>query len=79
MLLPNKHSDPDHTVLAAATVALRVLKRGRLMTFDEVHAAMDRANQRADFLMGPALSLLFILGLVNYLPKADAFEYVGRP
>ncbi|AQA20597.1 hypothetical protein BTZ20_5108 [Rhodococcus sp. MTM3W5.2] len=30
---------------------------------------------RVDYLFTPAVSLLYLLGLVEYLPKADAFEW----
>lgn len=77
MLLPNKHSHPDHTVIAASTVLLKELRKRRLVNYDGLKAILRKKNQSADYLFSPALSLLFLLGLVTYLPKADAFEYRG--
>jgi hypothetical protein len=77
MLVPNKHSHPDHTVLAASTVLLKELRKRRLVSYDGLKIFLRKKNQSADYLFSPALSLLFLLGLVTYLPKADAFEYRG--
>ncbi|GAA1754077.1 ABC-three component system middle component 8 [Aeromicrobium alkaliterrae] len=77
MLLPSKHSHPDATVLAAATVALVALKKKRVLPYDELKGAVEKKTRSADYLFSPALSLLYILGLVEYRPAVDAFEYLG--
>jgi len=77
MLTPTKHSHPDATVLAAATAALGVLREERVLRFDELRAALRDKVRGEDYLMTPALSLLFLLDLVVYRPIVDAFEYVG--
>ena len=78
MLLPNKHSHPDETVLAAATLLLKALRRKRAIQYDELKAVLDRNSGSADYLFTPAISLLFLLGLVNYKNNVDTFEYAGR-
>lgn len=78
MLLPHKHSHPDQTVLAAATAVLRPLRRTRVMTYDELKESAKGRVQDIDYLFTPALSLLYILGLVEYRPTVDTFEYVGN-
>lgn len=77
MLLPNKHSHPDSTVLAAATVLLRELGKFQAVTYEELKAALARTTREADYLFSPALSLLYLLGLVEYRSKVDVFEYTG--
>lgn len=77
MLRPSKHSHPDATVVAAATAALTALRRKRVLPFDELKEAVEKKTRSADYLFSPALSLLFVLGLVEYRPAVDAFEYVG--
>lgn len=78
MLLPNKHSHPDETVLAAATALLREMRNKRLVGYDDLKATLSTRSRGVDFLFSPAISLLFLLGLVGYLPKIDSFEYVGK-
>lgn len=78
MLLPNKHSHPDETVLAAATLLLKTLRRKRAIKFDELKAVLNRNPESADYLFTPAISLLYLLDLVDYKETVDTFEYSGR-
>jgi hypothetical protein len=78
MLKPNKHSHPDATVLAAATVVLAELRRKRAVQYDDLKAKLATRSRGAEYLFTPAVSLLHILGLTEYLPKVDSFEYTGR-
>lgn len=77
MLLPNKNSHPDATVLAAAAQLLRTLRKRRAVPFDELRLELEKRVRSADYLFTPAVSLLFLLNLVEYRPKNDSFEYVG--
>lgn len=78
MLRPNKHSHPDATVLAAATVVLTELRRKRAVPYGDLKAKLATRSRGADYLFTPAVSLLHLLGLADYLPKIDSFEYTGR-
>ncbi|MFE1595447.1 ABC-three component system middle component 8 [Nocardia sp. NPDC058705] len=78
MLLPNKHSHPDGTVLAAATEILKELMRKRIIAYSDLKMATAKRADSTDYLFTPALSLLYVLGLVEYLPKIDSFEYTGK-
>ena len=78
MLRPNKHSNPDETVLAAATTLLREMRKRRVAKFDDLKLVLEKTTKSSDFLFTPAMSLLYILGLAEYRPTTDTFEYVGR-
>jgi len=78
MLRPNKHSHPDQTVLAAATVLLRELRRYRAVKYGDLKKTLDDRVRGSDYLFTPALSLLHLLGLVEYRPTVDTFEYMGK-
>ena len=78
MLRPTKHAHPDQTVIAVATVILGRLKRRRSEDFDGLKQHVVKTVQRSPTLFLPAVNLLFLLGLVDYHPKTDAFEYTGR-
>lgn len=78
MLLPNKHSHPDETVMAAATLLLNVLRRKRAVHYEELKSALNKRSDSADYLFTPAVSLLYLLGLVRYKKTVDTFEYAGK-
>ncbi|WP_420869339.1 ABC-three component system middle component 8 [Corynebacterium hesseae] len=76
MLIPSKHSHPDDTVLAAATQLLPVLRSRRILRYGELRHYLP-TRDGSDYLFTPAIDLLYLLGLVEYRPSTDAFEYVG--
>lgn len=78
MLSPSKHADPDQTVLAAATTLLRALRKKRIISFDELKASLGVKSQSPETLFLPAVSFLYLLGLVEYRAVVDSFEYVGE-
>ena len=78
MLSPTKHLHPDKTVVCVATILLKRLKTKRVESFDDLLALARKRVRGANILFLPALNLLFILGLVEYRPKTDSFEYTGR-
>lgn len=77
MLTPSKNSHPDATVVAAATAALEALRRERVLRFDELRAVLEERVRGDEYLLTPAVSLLFLLHLVEYRSVNDSFEYVG--
>ena len=77
MLLPSKHSHPDQTVLHVSILLLGKLKAIRLEECDKLRNFVKKAVTGGDALYLPSLSLLFLLGLVEYRPKTDSIEYVG--
>jgi len=78
MLQPNKHSHPDQTVLAAAFAMLRVLRKSRVMRYDELQVAVAKTVRDVEYLFTPAASLLYLLGLAEYRSTVDTFEYLGE-
>jgi hypothetical protein len=77
MLRPTKHSHPDRTVVNVALVLLARLRNRRLAAFDQLRTYAKRKVIGGDVLFLPAINLLYLFGLINYLPKTDSFEYVG--
>lgn len=77
MLQPTKHMNPDRSVLALAAILLARLKKTRI---EDYSALIEHAMQQmpdGDTLFAGALSLLYLLGLVEYRPRTDSFEYIG--
>jgi hypothetical protein len=78
LLQPTKHNNADQTVVAVATQALRRLRMRRLIGFEDLRSQLRKANPGTERLFVPALGLLYILGLLEYRPKADSVEYTGN-
>ena len=77
MLRPTKHSHPDRTVINVAMLLLKHLRKRRLERYSDLQVFAKKAVAGGDVLLLPALSFLFILGLVEYRAKNDAVEYLG--
>lgn len=78
MLRPTKHSHPDRTVVNVSMLLLIRLRARRLEDYDSLRKYAKKAVAGGDVLFLPALSFLYLLGLIEYRPKTDAVEYVGN-
>lgn len=78
LLRPSKHAHPDRTVLGVAILILGLLKERRVEEYEKLRSYVKRQVSGSDPLFLPALNLMFLLGVVDYHPKTDAIEYVGR-
>lgn len=77
MLRPTKHSHPDRTVINVALLLLVRLKARRVDEYDALRKHAKKSVVGGDVLFLPALNFLYLLGLIDYLPKTDAVQYVG--
>ena len=77
MLRPTKHSHPDRTVVNLALRLLIRLKEVRLENYDALLKFARKAVDGGDVLFLPTVNFLFLMGILEYRPKTDAFEYVG--
>lgn len=76
MLSPTKHTNPDKTVINVATLILARLSKKRLETLDSLLILVKAKIRGGHLLIIPALSLLYILGVVTYHIKTDSIEYL---
>ena len=74
---PNKHSNPDQTIIGVAALILKTLRKSGVEKYDNLEELVDEKIDGGKYLFLPALNLLYLLGAVDYHKKADAFEYVG--
>ncbi|HWR28871.1 MAG TPA: ABC-three component system middle component 8 [Negativicutes bacterium] len=77
MLRPTKHSHPDRTVINVSLLLLARLKTCRVDEYDVLRKFVKKRIVGGDVLFLPALNFLYLMGLVEYLPKTDSVEYVG--
>lgn len=75
MLRPGKHTHPDRTVVNVSLLLLARLQDKRVEDFSALKSFAKKKVAGGDVLFLPALNLLYLLGLVEYRPKIDAFEY----
>jgi hypothetical protein len=76
MITPQKHMNLDVSVLRVAALALREVKRRRVMEFSSLRSKIVRSvGSDADLVFLPALSLLYLLGRLEYHGKNDSLEY----
>jgi len=78
MLRPSKHSHPDQTVVGVAVLVVDRLRKQRVEHFDSLRKHIRGRIAGGHVLFLPALDLLYILGVVEYLPKTDSLEFVGN-
>lgn len=77
VLRPNKHSDPELTILPIAAEVLKKLRKKRSCTVSDLRKHFEGFGTDRVLLLLPSLSVLFVLGLVEYRRKTDCMEYVG--
>ena len=76
MITPKKHLNLDASVLRVSALILREVRRRRTLDFDTLrNKAAKTAGGDADLVFLPALSLLYLLGRIDYHIKNDSFEY----
>jgi len=77
MLRPSKHSHPDRTVIHVSALLLRRIKSNLVEGYDALKKFAKKTVVGGDVLFLPALNFLYLLGLIDYQAKTDAFEYRG--
>lgn len=77
MLKPSKHSHPDRTLIYTAYLLLKRLKQQRVDEYGSLYKFAKKYVNGGDVLFLPALSFLYLTGLVEYHSKIDSIEYVG--
>jgi hypothetical protein len=48
------------------------------MGFEDLRIQLRKSNPGTERLLVPTLGLLYILGILEYRPKADSIEYTGK-
>jgi hypothetical protein len=81
MLRPTKHSHPDRTVISVASLLLHYLRKNRVGQYDDLRNHVRKLLshvQNTDAIFLPAINFLYLLGLVEYRPQTDSFEFTGK-
>lgn len=77
MLRPTKHSHPDRTIINVSLLLIEQMKKRRIEDYDSLRKFAKKAVNGGEVLFLPSLNLIYLLGLIEYRPKTDSFEYVG--
>lgn len=79
LLIPTKHTNPDETALYASLIIMKYLLKQRVTKFDDLKKlVISQIDDGGEFLFMPALSLLFLLGKIQYHIKTDSIEYIEQ-
>lgn len=77
MLRPNKHSDPQLTVLPVAGEILKRLRKKRSCSIADLRKYVEDVGSDRTGLLMPSIAVLYLLGLVEYRRKTDCMEYIA--
>lgn len=77
LLRPTKYSHPDRTVINVSLLLLLVLRKVRIEKYEKLKDHAKKRIEGGEVLFLPALNFLFLMGLIDYMPKTDSIEYVG--
>lgn len=77
-ILPTKHSHPDKTVIAVATIIIKRLKNIRFEQYDKLLEYVIKKNDDSKYLFLSALNFLYLFDVIEYHKKNDSFEYIGK-
>lgn len=75
---PNKYTHPDKAIISSSYELLKLLMKKRIVNFNDMQEVVKNYTQAGNTLFLPAISLLYLWGLVEYHPKNDSFEYIGK-
>jgi len=77
ILLPTKHSHPDKTTIAVASLIIKKLKKNRLEKYDTLLDYLTKKDPDSKVLFLSSVNFLYLVGLISYHSKTDSFEYIG--
>ena len=78
MITPHKYLDLNLSLLNLGGVILSILKEERVVKYDELleRLVLSRGESAKEVFV-PTLSLLFILGKVEYQKEIDSIEFIS--
>ena len=75
MLKPSKHADPSLSVLNIAGLTIDILQQNKILTHNDLLASLiHRTSESVKEVYHYALSFLYIVGKVEYIPEIDALR-----
>ena len=80
MLKLTKHNHPDRTVISIAALMIEDMQKKRICQYDALRTHVKNVLshlENVDALFLPAINFMFMLGLIEYRPKTDSFEFAS--
>ena len=75
MLRPSKHTDPSLSVLNIAGLTIEILQQQEILTHHELLVALThRTSENVREVYHYALSFLYLVGRLEYVPEIDALR-----
>ena len=77
MIAPEKHLDLDLCVLRAGAFILSFLRRARVAGVEDLRSRLvAKLGSDGELIFMPTINFLFLIGKIDYHPKADSVEYI---
>lgn len=78
MLTPTKHMNLDLSVVGITAILLKMFKKNRIMTLDEILGYVsDKAGSDVKHVFVLALDFLYLLGMIEYHLSTDSIEFLA--
>lgn len=75
MLKPSKHADPSLSILNIAGLTIEILQQNMILTYDDLLMILThRTSEEVREVYHYALSFLYIVGRIEYIPKIDSLR-----
>jgi len=79
MLIPNKYTNPDISLVAISCELLKIFQDNKVNTYaDLLNKVVQKKGIESKRVFLPALSFLFLFGKVRYHQKGDIIEYINE-
>jgi hypothetical protein len=76
MLKPTKHMNLEISTLNIASILLKEISNNKILKYDVLFDKLSKKiGDNAKFNFTNALSLLYLLGKIEYHKKTDSFEF----
>jgi hypothetical protein len=79
MLIPNKYTNIDISLLSISGEILKIFRDNNTITYSNLlNSVISKKGIESKSIFLPALSFLFLFGIIKYHKKEDIIEYCNE-
>lgn len=79
MLIPTKHMNLRLSVIKVSSLILKILIKDTIVKYDKLlNTLIRRLGEDVIYVITPALSFLYLQGVIEYNQKNDTFIFVKK-
>jgi H+/gluconate symporter-like permease len=77
MFIPSKHTNLELCPLRISSFLIKIIKKKRMIAYEEVvQTLIKKFGEDVLIVFIPSISIMYLLGLVEYNSFSDSFEYI---